>query len=301
MHALVVGANGLVGSRLVAALVGQGVTVTAAARGAARNSWPGVTYRAVDLADGSALEAALREARPDVVINCAAMTDVDGCEREPAKAWTANVDGVATLARACRLAQAHLVHVSTDYVFDGDAGPYDTEAVPNPRGVYALSKHAGEQAVRALCAPGAWTIARTAVVFGWPPAGQKNFGSWLVDALSKGQPLKLFEDQWISPSLALNVAAMLAELATRRLPGVWHTCGADIVDRVTFGHRLCEVFGFDPKLISPSRMAELKLASPRPARSGLLITKTAASLSAKPLTVAEALAGFLAEYQGKKP
>lgn len=296
MRALVVGANGLVGSRLVKALAAQGTQVTALARGVARSTWPGVAYVSADLGDATALESAVTAAKPEVIINCAAMTDVDGCEREPVKAFIANVEGVATLARTARLAQAHLVHVSTDYVFDGDAGPYDTEAIPNPRGVYALTKHMGEQTVRALCAPGAWTIARTAVVFGWPAAGQKNFGSWLVDALSKGQSVKLFADQWVSPSLARNVADMLAELATKRLAGIWHTAGADVVDRVTFGKRLCEVFGFDPALISPSRMADVKLLSPRPAKSGLDVSKTN-SLTAKPMTMAESLTGFLAEFR----
>jgi dTDP-4-dehydrorhamnose reductase len=299
MRALVVGANGLVGSRLVPVLVGAGAQVTALARGPARASWPGVAFISAELGDAQALEAAIASAKPDVIVNCAAMTDVDGCEREPVKAWVANVEGVATLARAARSSAAHLLHVSTDYVFDGDAGPYDTEDVPNPRGVYALTKHVGEQAVRALCAPGAWSIARTAVVYGWPAAGQKNFGSWLVDSLSRGQQVKLFEDQWVSPSLARSVALQLAELAGKRLPGIWHTCGAEVVDRVTFGRRLCQVFGFDAALIAPSRMADVKLLSPRPAKSGLLVEKTAAALGARPLSLGEGLAGFLAEYRGQ--
>jgi dTDP-4-dehydrorhamnose reductase len=300
MRALVVGANGLVGSRLVGALVQGGAQVTAVARGAARSTWPGVQFVSAELGDVAVLEQTVKASKPDVVINSAAMTDVDGCEREPIKAWIANVEGVATLARLSRDAGAHLVHVSTDYVFDGDAGPYDTDALPNPRGVYALTKHMGEQAVRALCAPGAWAIARTAVVYGWPAAGQKNFGSWLVDSFAKGQGVKLFEDQWVSPSLALNVAQMVAELAVNKHSGIWHTCGADVVDRVTFGRRLCDVFDFDAKLITPSRMADVKLLSPRPAKSGLVVTKTN-TLKTKPLTLDESLAGFLAEYRRKTP
>jgi dTDP-4-dehydrorhamnose reductase len=296
MRALVVGANGLVGSRLVTALSTAGTQVTALARGPARCSWPGVPFISADLADAGALERAMATALPDVVINSAAMTDVDGCEREPFKAWVANVEGVATLARLTSAADAHLVHVSTDYVFDGNLGPYETDDVPNPRGVYALTKHIGEQTVRTLCADGQWTIARTAVVYGWPAAGQKNFGSWLVDTLAKGQPVKLFEDQWVSPSLALNVAQMVAELATEQRAGIWHTCGAEVVDRVTFGRRLCAVFGFDEKLITPSFMADVKLLSPRPRKSGLLVTKTNA-LRAKPMKLDESLAGFFAEYR----
>lgn len=296
MQAFVVGANGLVGSRLVSLLQKQGHQVTSVGRGARRGGTG--TYLSIDLAEGQKLQAAIAEARPEVVINCSAMTDVDGCEREPEKAYVANVEGVAALCRGAKAAGAHLVHVSTDYVFDGAAGPYDVDAVPNPRGVYALTKHMGEEAVRSLLAADKWSIARTAVVYGWPPAGNKNFGSWLVDSLSKGQTVKLFEDQWVSPSMALNVAQMLAELGARRLPGIWHTCGAEVVDRVTFGKALCARFGFDPGLIQPSRIADVKLLSPRPPRSGLIVTKTQQALEAKPWSLEASLDAFFQETKG---
>lgn len=300
MRILVVGANGLVGSRLVAELLAREHRVTGMGRGASRLD-PKVPYVSVDLSEAERITKTIEATRPEVIVNCAAMTDVDGCEREPSKAWAANVEGVATLARAARAAGSHFIHVSTDYVFDGTAGPYDVDAVPNPRGVYALSKHAGEEAVRALCEKDRWAIARTAVVYGWPAAGQKNFGSWLVDSLSKGQPVKLFEDQWVSPSLALNVAEMLADLAEKALPGTWHTAGAEVVNRVTFGRRLCERFGFDVGLIQPSRMADVKLSSPRPAKSGLVVTKAAEALAHPPLPLDASLERFHDEYRKAHP
>ncbi|MEW5739892.1 MAG: dTDP-4-dehydrorhamnose reductase [Myxococcota bacterium] len=296
MRALVVGANGLLGSRLVAELLSRDHRVTAMGRGPARLTTK-VPFVSVDLSEVERVTMTVEVTKPEVIVNCAAMTDVDGCEKEPSRAWAANVEGVATLARAARISGAHFLHVSTDYVFDGDAGPYDVDAIPNPRGVYALSKHAGEEAVRALCEKDRWAIARTAVVYGWPAAGQKNFGSWLLDSLSKGQPVKLFEDQWVSPSLALNVAEMLADLAEKALPGIWHTCGAEVVDRVTFGKRLCERFGFDAALIQPSRMADVKLLSPRPAKSGLVVTKTAQALAHPPLSLEASLRRFHDEYR----
>ena len=299
MRVLVIGANGLVGSRLVTALDRGGHDVTAVARGVSRHPRERVPFVSAELGDAEALASAVSTANPDVIVNTAAMTDVDGCERAPQKAFEANVSGVATLARLAREKGAHLVHVSTDYVFDGEAGPYAPDAVPNPRGVYALTKHMGEQAVRALCEAGRWTIARTAVVYGWPPAGQKNFGSWLAESLEKGQAVKLFADQWVSPSSALNVAEMLFELSTRRLEGIWHTCGAEVVDRVTFGRRLCEVFGFDPSLVTPSLMSEVKLLSPRPKKSGLDVQKTARELGAVPWSLTTSLERFLEEFRGQ--
>lgn len=295
MRLLVTGSNGLVGSRLARLLLSRGHEVFALGRGAARGGQPG--YHSVDLGDAEALTRAVRETRPDVIINPAGMTDVDGCEREPDAAYVANVEGVASLARAARDVGAHLVHVSTDYVFDGEAGPYDVDALPNPRGVYAITKHLGEQTVKALCAKGSWTIARTAVVYGWPSTGKNNFGTWLIGNLRDGKPVKLFSDQWVSPTHAGHCAEMLAELAERRLPGTWHTAGAEVVDRVTFGHRLCDRFGFDRALVQPSLMADVKLPSPRPAKSGLVVTRTAEALAAKPLSLAASLDRLYAEYK----
>lgn len=297
MKLAVTGANGLVGRRLVRLLAAKH-TVLALGRGASRAPLPpNATWHAVDLGDAAGLTQLFERERPDVIVNPGSMTDVDGCERDPHGAWVANVEGPATLARAAKALGAHLVHVSTDYVFDGDAGPYDVDAAPNPRGAYAITKHAGEQAVKVLSAPGAWTIARTAVVYGWPSTGKNNFGSWLVGTLRDGKPVKLFDDQWVSPTHAENCAEMVAELAERKLAGVWHAAGAEIVDRVAFGHRLCDVFGFDRALCQPSRMADVKLLSPRPAKSGLVVTKTTSALAAKPWSLAQSLARLHAEYK----
>jgi dTDP-4-dehydrorhamnose reductase len=295
MRWLVTGSNGLVGSRVCALLEQRGQEVVGLGRGPRRagGAW---RYASCELGREQEVLAAVEEAAPEVVIHCASMTEVDACEREPEQAWAANVTGAAAVARGARKVGAHLVHVSTDYVFDGEAGPYDEQALPNPRGVYALTKHVGEQAARAFV-PGC-AIARTAVVYGWPPAGHANFGSWLVGALSQGQPVRLFEDQFISPSLADSVAEMLVELGERRLGGVWNTCGAEVVDRVRFGRALCEVFGLDARLITPVKMAELKLASPRPLRSGLLVDKVRAGLRARPLGLHESLARFHAAWKG---
>jgi dTDP-4-dehydrorhamnose reductase len=294
MRFLVTGSNGLVGSRVCALLERQGHEVVGVGRGPRRG---GGAYRyvEVDLTREPDVAAALASAAPEVVIHPASMTEVDACEKDPEAAFAANVTATAAVARGARKAGAHLVHVSTDYVFDGDAGPYDEDALPNPRGVYAVTKHMGEQAARTFV-PGC-AIARTAVVYGWPAAGRPNFGAWLVGALEKGQPVKLFEDQVVSPSFADSVAAMLVELGERRLGGVWNTCGGTVIDRVGFGRALCEVFGFDAKLITPTRMADLKLASPRPLRSGLKTDKVQAQLAAKPLALAEALARFHAAWK----
>lgn len=295
MRVCVTGGSGTVGGRLVRRLLTQGHQVSVFGRSAV--TVDGVEARQVDLQQRAAVGSALDALQPDAIVNCAAMTDVDGCERDPVGAWATNAEAVATLADWSRRHQRHLVHVSTDYVFDGDAGPYEIDAVPNARGVYAQSKLGGELAVRALAKD--WTIARTAVVYGWPAvAGKNNFGAWLVGSLTAGKPVKLFSDQWVSPSHADNVADMLFEIVERRVTGVLHTSGGEVVDRVTFGHRLCERFGFDRALVVPSRMADVNLPSPRPARSGLVTVRTAAILKTQPWSLAASLERLHAEVKG---
>ncbi len=297
MRFWVTGINGLVGSRLARVLLSRGHTVFGAGRGALRGQAPGADFRfqSVELASQAAVDAALDEAKPDVVLHTASMTEVDACEKNPQAAFEANVLAPTYVAQAATRVGAHLVHVSTDYVFDGDHGPYSEGDLPNPRGTYATTKHMGEQAVRVFAKD--WAICRTAVVYGWPPSARPNFGSWMVGALEKREPIRLFEDQWVSPSWAGSVAEMLAEVGERKLPDVWNLCGAEVVDRVTYGRALCRVFGFDASLIQPSRMADLKLASPRPSKSGLKVDKARAQLKAQPLSLDEALRRFRAEYE----
>ena len=286
MRILVTGATGLVAGRLVRLIPSAGHLLIAQSRqsGAHRT----------DLAQASAVDALFDQARPDLVINPSGMTDVDACERSADEAYEANVVAVRNLATACRKFGAHLVHVSTDYVFDGEDGPYTEDATPSPRGVYAKTKAEGESVARELL-PGC-AIARTAVVYGWPPVGGKlNFGAWLVTKLSASERVRLFSDQLVSPTWAQSAAAMLLEVAERREGGIWHLCGAEVLDRVSFGRRLCARFGFDPALIDPVLMADVTLAIPRPRRAGLLIGR-ARTLANAPMSVDEALKAFHAEW-----
>lgn len=294
MRVLVTGANGLVGSRTAALLAQHGHEVTATSRGARRCEGD-FSYASCDLTRPDELSQLFSQARPERVLHCGSMADVDACEKAAPEAFAVNVSATAQLAELSRAAGAHLVYVSTDYVFDGEAGPYAEDAVPNPRGVYALTKHMGEQAVRALA--GSWSVARTAVVYGWPPAGRPNFGAALVLALRSGQPVRVFEDQLVTPTLAANLAQMLAELATRGLPGIWHLAGGEAVTRVEFGERLARVFGFGRSLLEPVKMADVSLPGPRPQRAGLKVEKASATLKAQPLGLDASLRLFRDEFR----
>lgn len=289
MRILVTGATGLVAGRLCELVRQSGHTLISQSRS------PGADEQR-DLRDSYEVAMLLEKNKPDLVINASGLTDVDACEKDPIEAYAANVVAVRNLSLASQNYKAHLVHISTDYVFNGEAGPYPEDATPTPRGVYAKTKHEGE--IEALAR--GFTVARTAVVYGWPPAGGRlNFGAWLVTKLSASARVRLFTDQLISPTWAQSAAEMILDVGLSRGGGIWHCSGADVVDRVTFGRALCDVFGFDASLIDPVAMADVQLPVPRPKKAGLLIGK-AKQLPHPPLALEPSIRGFRAEYLANK-
>jgi dTDP-4-dehydrorhamnose reductase len=285
----VTGANGLLGGAAVVELAGRH-EVLALGRGACRLPAGAHAWADVDLGDGQSVERALRDFRPDAVLHAGAMTDVDACERDPEAAWRVNVGGTEQVARACRALGARLAAVSTDYVFDGEAGPYSEDALPNPRGTYARSKRCGEEAAL-LLAPDC-AVARVAVVYSGRAGAKSTFATQVVEKLSRGEPVKAFHDQVVSPTLAENGAAMILELLLEtRYQGILHTCGATALDRVDFARRVAARFGLAGEIV-PVRTADVKLLAPRPLRSGLRVDRAAALLRTQPLAIGAALDAF---------
>jgi dTDP-4-dehydrorhamnose reductase len=293
MKVAVTGANGLLGGAAVAQLAGHH-QVLALGRGRCRLPAGPFSWADADLGDGRSVEAALLDFRPDAVLHAGAMTDVDACERDPEAAWRTNVGGTEQAARACRALHARLVAVSTDYVFDGAAGPYGEDDVPNPRGTYARSKRCGEDAALVLAPDCA--VARVAVVYSGRPGAKSTFATQVVEKLSRGEPVKAFCDQIVSPTLAENGAAMTLELLLEKdYRGVLHTSGATALDRVDFARRVAARFGLSGSIV-PVRTADVKLLAPRPLRSGLRVERAAALLREQPRAIEAALERFHAQW-----
>jgi len=289
----VTGANGLLGGEAVALLAGRH-QVLALGRGPCRLPAGPHRWAEVSLGDGRSVEAALGLFGAEAVLHAGAFTDVDGCERDPEAAWRANVSGTAEVARACRALSARLVAVSTDYVFDGEAGPYGEEDRPNPRGVYARTKRCGEEAAL-LLAPDV-AVARVAVVFSGRPGAKPTFATQIVEKLSRGEPVRAFSDQVVSPTLAANGAAMCLELLLEHdYRGVLHVSGATALDRVDFAQRVARRFGLAGQIV-PVPTAAAALPAPRPLRAGLKVGRAAALLREQPLPVDQALDRFHAEW-----
>jgi len=228
-------------------------------------------YFQLDITDAHAVSNLVADIRPEAVIHTAAFTAVDACETQRELSWRVNVDGTANVAAACREASVRLAHVSTEYVFDGESGPYTEEDIPHPISYYGLSKLESEKAVRERCSD--WAIARTTVLFGEAPNVRPSFVAWLVDKLGKGETVRVVDDQIGSPTLADNLAEMLLAVLDSDRQGIYNTVGDSIIDRHSFAVIAAERFGLDPNLIQRIKTSELNQPAARPLKAGLIMEK----------------------------
>lgn len=272
---LVLGGRGLLGRAVVRACGGR------AAVPGGRDEF--------DLAGGR-VEEALRAAAPDLVINCAGYTDVDRAEAEPRAAMAVNRDGAGEAARVCAALGAHLVHMSTDYVFDGRSKrPYREDDPPRPISAYGRSKLEGERAVRAAC-PGA-LIVRSAWLFG---PGRPGFVDQVLARARAGEPLRVVSDQTGSPTYTEDLAPALVNLARRRVSGLVHLVNTGLASRLELARQCLRLTGMDPDLARPILTADLGPAAARPAFSALECRRAARLLGGPPPTWLDALGRYLA-------
>lgn len=254
MKVIVTGAGGMVGRAVRHECERQGDEVVAYDR------------ESLDIADAEMALAIFERDQPNAVINCAAWTDVDGCERDPARAHAANSLGPENLARASRRVRATLVSISTDYVFDGDReGFYTQRDDPNPQSVYALAKLDGER--RAQLAYARTVIVRSGFIFG---PGGRNFLSTIGQPLRRGEQIKAISDAWGTPTYAKHLAGRLRELAQRDLPGVYHVVNSgEGATYEEFARVLAEALGLPQTLVKGFSAADLKRPAARPRNSRL--------------------------------
>jgi len=242
------------------------------------NTEPRVHVYSLDVLDRNALKEPLLSILPDIVINTAAMTNVDACETDRGQAWAVNVTLVEHLARVCRVIDARLIHFSTDYVFDGTKGPYVETDVPRPISYYGKSKLAGENVCLGAGIPA--TIIRTNVVYGGEST-TPDFVKWLLTAIEKGGTATVVNDQFSNPTLVDDLVLATLRIITKNRTGIYHVGGADYISRFEFALRIADVFKVvDPK-IEPITTESLKQAAKRPLRGGLVTLKAEADLGLK--------------------
>ncbi len=244
MQILITGANGQLGHELVRASIASGHEVVA------------TSHETLDITDKLAVDAAIMAARPDVVIHAAAWTAVDACESDPDKAMLVNGTATKYIADAARAVGAHVVYISTDYVFDGSkTSPYDESDTPNPQSVYGSSKLEGERALGPNDA-----IVRISWVCGF-------YGSNMVKTilrLAEQPQLKFVDDQIGNPTFADDAAEMIVRIATEKRSGIWHVTNQGDVSWYEFAREVLMAAGFDADKVAPIKTHELQ--PPRPAK-----------------------------------
>jgi dTDP-4-dehydrorhamnose reductase len=287
ISALIVGASGQVGHHLA---------LSAERRG---QPWMG-TFHAhplpgllqLDVRDAPAVARAVREAAPRYLLVPASATNVDRCEQDPRAAYAVNVGGVSHLVEAANEAGAVIVYFSSDYVFDGEHGPYDEKVPANPISRYGLQKLIAEHMIMQRAREA--LIVRTTVVYGWERQG-KNFIYRLLDALREGREIAVPSDQIGSPTYAPALADVVFDLLAQDARGVVNVAGRELAGRDEFAREAARVFGADPALVRSITTAELGQPAPRPLRAGLRVEIAERRLGRQMLGYTDGLRQMLAE------
>ena len=292
---LVTGANGLLGQKIVNQLkTREDVELIATSKGDNRRRVQDFLYESLDITSKKAVEEIMSRYKPDVVINTAAMTNVDACEEQMESCWKINVTAVDYLLEASIKHQSHLIHLSTDFVFDGKNGPYKETDVPNPLSHYANSKLASEELI--LTSDYKKTaIARTIIVFGTGDnLSRGNLVLWAKGALEKQTPINVVDDQFRAPTLAEDLAKGCVLIAEKNATGIYHLSGPETMSILEIVKRIGLFYNMSTDCVTPIKTFTLNQTAARPPKTGFVIDKAKEELGYSPLTLEEALA-FLAE------
>ena len=290
MKILITGSNGLLGQKLLHKLrQDSSVHLIATSKGENRvSNKEGYTYFDLDITNNDAVAQLIASEKPQVVINTAAMTNVDLCEDEKKACDALNVEAVRYLADSCAMIDAHLIQISTDFIFDGEDGPYTEEDEPNPLSYYGLSKLKSEEVLQAHNVK--WTILRTIIVFG---VGEKlskgNIVLWAKGALAKGDPLNIIDDQFRAPTLAEDLADACILAAKKKAFGVFNASGKDIMSIYEIVERIAKHYGNTTENLNRISTATLNQTAGRPPRTGFILDKSKKVLGYNPHSFEECL------------
>jgi len=291
---LITGSNGLLGQKLVELLTHTtDIQVIATARGENRlPSKEGYEYFSMDITNNSEVQSVIAQVKPEVIIHTAAMTNVDMCETAKDDCWKQNVNAVEYLVEASEKNNCFLVHVSTDFIFDGTDGPYTEEAEANPISFYGWSKYAAEKIVTHSNIR--WGIARTVLVYGIAhDMSRTNIILWVKKSLEEGKNIKVVTDQWRTPTLAEDLAKGCYLIADQEAEGIFNISGKDFLTPYEMAIMTADYFKLDKSLIAQADSTTFSQPAKRPPRTGFDLTKSQLVLGYEPVSFNEGI-GFLA-------
>ncbi len=280
---LVVGANGMLGQRVIEFYSPLNDVEILASSIEDKPLLDHIQYIKGDITVRNDIKKVVYDFCPDFIINAAAFTNVDLSETERELAWKINVKGVEYLAESARVIDAHLIHISTDYIFDGKNGPYLENDIPNPLGYYARTKLAGENAIKISGAK--YSIIRTNVLYGIAKFGRPDFVKWVVDSLRSKKQIRIVTDQINNPTFIDDVVQAINKIIELRKEGIYNIGGAEFISRYDFTLKIAEYFNLDKNLIVPIKTEELNQPARRPLKSGLITIKAQSELGYKPHTI----------------
>jgi len=288
---LVTGSNGLLGQKITEKVLKEGrVNLVATSKGA--NRFPikeGYVYAEMDILNPADVKVVVEKYQPDAIIHTAAMTNVDTCEDQKELAHQLNVDAVSTLIQICEEHNIQLVHLSTDFIFDGENGPYDELAAPNPLSYYGETKLKAEEVIKNSSAK--WAILRTIIVYGIvSDMSRSNIVLWAKGALEKGNPLNIVNDQWRMPTLAEDLADICLLAIEHDAQGVYNASGKDMMSISELVARVADFWKLDKSLINEVSAETLNQTAKRPKKTGFILDKSMTDLKYNPHSFEEGLA-----------
>jgi len=288
---LVTGSNGLLGQKITSAiLLGKQFNLVATSKGENRfKITQGYVYAEMDILDPANVREVLGLYKPDAIIHTAALTNVDKCETEKELAHALNVEAVKTLITICEEYAIQLVHLSTDFIFDGLNGPYLESDAPNPLSYYGKTKLAAEELIKkASCK---WAILRTIIVYGIiSDERRSNIVLWAKGALEKGTPVNVVNDQWRMPTLAEDLADACLLVIEKDAHGVFNISGKDMMSISELVFKVADFWNLKKELITEISAASLNQQAPRPVKTGFILDKAIHELGYAPRSFEQGLA-----------
>jgi dTDP-4-dehydrorhamnose reductase len=297
MKILITGSNGLLGQKLVYKLRNKlNVECIATARGENRLiKREGYVFESLDITSKENVETIFSNHFPDVIINTAAMTNVDACETEKELCWLMNATAVKNQVEVLEKLQKenqnykpHFIHLSTDFIFDGTHGPLDETEIPNPLSYYAESKLEAENIVKNSLLK--WAIVRTVLVFGIVDnMSRSNIVLWVKSNLEQGKKINVVDDQFRTPTLAEDLADGCILIAEKKADGIYNISGKDFYSILAMANTVADYYGLDKGLIVPSKSTDIKQPAKRPPITGFKIDKAIHDLGYAPHSFREGI------------
>ena len=297
---LITGSNGLLGQKLIDLyLKNNDVKLIATARGI--NRYPideGYEYAIMDITSFEQVQEVIKKYKPHCIINTAAMTNVDQCEEDMVGAENLNINAVSNLIDAANQVDAHFIQLSTDFIFDGKAGPYKEDDEPNPLSFYGKTKLEAEKIIRAKS--NKWSIIRTILVYGIVhDMSRSNIVLWAKNALEKGQPLKIVDDQFRSPTLAEDLAIGCQLVEQKEAEGIYNISGKDQMSIVSLVERVADYFQLDKTSIERVSSSTLNQPAKRPPITGFNLEKSIKELGYNPHSFEEGIELLMRQLTAK--